>query len=63
MKWIVTSLVTSVIGIVVLLACEGNVFSLKVGDCFNGKHASTEYGIDITNVELMSCDEPHESEV
>jgi len=63
MRWILTSLVTSVIGIVVLAACEGNVFSLKVGDCYNGPSLNTEHAVDVMNVELVSCDEPHESEV
>ena len=63
MKWILTSLVTLVIGIVVLAACEGNVFSLKEGDCFNGALANTEHSIEVRNVDLVSCDEPHESEV
>ena len=63
MRWTLTSLVTLVIGIVVLAACEGNVFSLKVGDCFNGPLSNTEYSIEVRDVELVSCDEPHESEV
>ena len=63
MRWILASLATSVIGIVVLAACEGNVFSLKVGDCYNGPSANTEYLVEVSNVELVNCDEPHESEV
>ena len=63
MRWILTSLVTLVIGIGVLAACEGNVFSLKVGDCYNGPALPTEDYIVVTNVELVSCDDPHENEV
>jgi len=63
MRWILTLLLTSVIGIFVLMACEGNVFSLKEGDCFNGALANTEHSIEVRNVDLVSCDEPHESEV
>ena len=63
MRWTLTSLVTLVIGIVVLAACEGNVFSLKVGDCYNGAVASVEEHIEVTDVELVSCDDPHQNEV
>ena len=63
MRWTLTSLATLVIGIVVLAACEGNVFSLKVGDCFNGEESNTEESIEVTDVELVSCDDPHENEV
>ena len=63
MRWILTSLVTSVIGIVVLAACEGNVFSLKVGDCYNGPSSNYEHVVEVMNVELVSCDKPHEAEV
>ena len=37
---------------------EGNVFSLKVGDCFT----SVE-GTEIADVPLVDCAEPHEHEV
>ena len=63
MKWILTSLVTLVIGIVVLAACEGNVFSLKEGDCYNGPSTNTEEFTEAADVELVSCDDPHEDEV
>ena len=63
MRWILTSLVTSVIGIVVLAACEGNVFSLKVGDCYNGPSSYTGDITEVSGVELVSCDEPHTHEV
>ena len=62
MRWILTSLVL-VIGIVVLAACEGNVLSLKVGDCYNGAVSSVEEHIGVSDVELVSCDDPHENEV
>ena len=45
---------------VVIVACsgEGNVFSLKVGDCFN--QALEE---EVENVALVDCDELHQYEV
>ena len=48
---------------VVLVACKGNVFSLKQGDCFNGALANLQNHSHVTDVELVRCDEPHESEV
>ena len=63
MRWILMSLATLVIGLVVLAACEGNVSSLKVGDCYNGPMTSTGEHIEVTDVELVSCDDPHENEV
>ena len=63
MRWTLTSLVTLVIGIVVLAACEGNVFSLKVGDCYNGAVMNTEEHIEVADVGLVSCDDPHKNEV
>ncbi|MBI15314.1 MAG: septum formation family protein [Chloroflexi bacterium] len=61
MKWILISM----LGIVVLAACEGNVYSLKVGDCYNGVTIDKYSGetMEVRDVELVSCDEPHESEV
>jgi len=52
-----------VIGIVVLAACKGNVFSLKVGGCYNGVVTNTEEYIEVADVELVSCDDPHKNEV
>ncbi len=45
---------------VVIVACsgEGNVFSLKAGDCFNQGDAA-----EVENVELVDCDELHQYEV
>ena len=63
MRWILTSLVTLVIGIVVLAACEGNVFSIKVGDCSNGPSTNTEEYVEVTDGEFVSCDDPNENEV
>ena len=42
------------------LACasKGNIFSLNVGDCFNG----ATFG-EIEDVEIVKCSEPHNSEV
>ena len=63
MRFTLTSLVTLVIGIVVLAACEGNVFSLKVGDCYNGASLSGDDYKEFTDVEIVSCDDAHENEV
>jgi hypothetical protein len=40
------------------IACQGNVFQLKVGDCFNG--ASTGNVADVT---VVACSSPHDAEV
>ena len=56
-------LITLVLGILLLAACEGNVFSLKVGDCYNGAMLSTEESIEVADVDLVSCDDPHKNEV
>ncbi|MEO7117684.1 MAG: septum formation family protein [Candidatus Limnocylindrales bacterium] len=40
-------------------ACQGNVFALKVGDCFNN---STTEG-NVSNVEVIPCTDPHDYEV
>jgi hypothetical protein len=40
------------------MACQGNVFQLKVGDCFNG--ASTG---DVADVKVIDCAQPHDAEV
>ena len=63
MRWILPSLVTLVIGIVALSACGANVFSLKVGDCYNGPDVSSEQYTEVSDVEMVSCDDPHKSEV
>jgi len=65
MRWALTSLVTLIIGVAVLTACgEGNVFSLKVGDCYNSDVPITDESfVPVANVDLVSCDDPHESEV
>ena len=39
--------------------CQGNVFSLKVGDCFNGGAAGTE----VSDVTIVDCAKPHDAEV
>lgn len=42
----------------VTMACQGNVFQLKVGDCFNG--ASTG---DVSDVTVIACTSAHDAEV
>ena len=63
MRWILTSLVTLVIGVVVLAACEGGVSSLKVGDCYNGPSIKELTKITDIEIEPVSCDKPHDDEV
>jgi len=40
-----------------------SVFSLKVGDCYNGRFVAVGDVVDEGEVELVSCDEPHTNEV
>ena len=40
------------------LACQGNVFSLKVGDCFNGSATG-----EVTDVATIDCAQAHDDEV
>ena len=40
-------------------ACQGNVFSLSVGDCFN----DPDSGDEVANVEMVECGESHDNEV
>jgi hypothetical protein len=42
----------------VVAACQGNVFSLKVGDCFNGGSGET-----VLDVQVVACTEAHDFEV
>jgi Septum formation len=41
------------------MACQGNVFSLKVGDCFTGGAAGTE----VSDVSTVDCGQAHDAEV
>ena len=41
---------------------KGNVFSLEVGDCFNGPAFSYE-SVEVGDVDSVSCSEPHMYEV
>jgi hypothetical protein len=50
--------VATIVAISALAACEGNVFSLKVGDCFN----SDETG-EISDVAVVDCAQAHDAEV
>jgi len=53
-------LLATTVGSVGLSACtQGNVFSLSVGDCFSG----FADGIEIADVDIVSCGLPHDSEV
>jgi hypothetical protein len=40
------------------LACQGNVFQLKLGDCFTGGDSS-----QVTNVDVVDCAQAHDAEV
>ncbi|MDE2837710.1 MAG: septum formation family protein [Chloroflexota bacterium] len=51
----------AVIGFVIALAVgcgEGNVFELEEGDCFNQEESD-----EVSDVDIVSCDDPHEYEV
>lgn len=54
-RWLVT-----VVAAVAATACSSPaVFSLEVGDCFQYPEGQTE----VTEFEVVDCDEPHDSEV
>ena len=54
--------VVAPLGLVMALAAacggQGNVFDLKEGDCFNYEESE-----EITDVDLVECDDPHQREV
>ena len=54
------ALVFVVLTAVVVVACRGNVFSLEVGDCFNGPAEGYE---QVTDVRIVKCSESHDNEV
>lgn len=44
--------------LVLLVACEGNVFSLESGTCFNDEVLD-----EVSDVPVVDCAEPHDNEV
>jgi len=47
-----------------LAACNGNVFDLGIGDCFDDGEMSLGAGVEeIGDVPLIDCFEPHDNEV
>lgn len=40
-------------------ACQGNVFSLEIGQCFD----DTDETGEVSEVPIVDCDEPHDNEV
>lgn len=44
--------------LVLLAACEGNVFSLEVGTCFDDQVQE-----EVSDVPVVDCTEPHDNEV
>jgi len=44
--------------VVLLAACEGNVFSLEVGTCFDDEVLD-----EVSDVPVVDCAEPHDNEV
>lgn len=47
--------------VVAASACSaGNVFELRVGDCFQDEGGDVE---EVSSVEIVDCDEPHDNEV
>ena len=43
-------------------SAKGNVFSLSVGDCFNGVMSTYEHS-EVGDVDVVSCSKPHTYEV
>ncbi len=43
----------------VLVACNGNVFDLQVGQCFDDPESFEE----VSDVPIVDCEEPHDNEV
>jgi hypothetical protein len=59
MKFTRIALLVSVVSLFAAgCSSEGNVFALGVGDCFGG-----QAGGEISDVPIVECSEPHESEV
>ena len=56
MKAALTALAALVL--VTAAACQGNVFSLKLGDCYNGGSES-----EVSDVSVVPCTEAHDYEV
>ena len=65
MKMFIYTILVSITGIIILVACSNNIADLELGDCFNNnnKQAVGNIGEEIYNVEMVGCDEAHESEV
>jgi hypothetical protein len=52
------------IGVLLLVACEGNVHELQEGDCYNNiLIPDAEKTIEVMDVEMVTCEELHENEV
>ena len=47
---------------VALSGCQGNVFSLKVGDCLLSSSATADNS-EVSDVPVVGCDKAHESEI
>ena len=54
------ALVFVALAAVVVVACQGNVFSLEVGDCFNDPKDGFE---EVLDVEIVECSASHDNEV
>jgi len=54
----VTALLAAIALAATALACQGNVFQLKLGDCFVGGTSA-----EVSNVNVVACAEPHDAEV
>ena len=58
-----TPATTSTTPVATQAAVKQNVFTLQVGDCLNTELTKDSEGIEVSHVELVSCDGPHINEV
>jgi hypothetical protein len=56
---VASALLVVVLAAAALAACQGNVFSLKVGDCFTGGTSDE----NVSNVSIVDCSQPHDGEI
>ena len=54
----VTGLLAAIALAATALACQGNVFQLKLGECFTGGTSA-----NVANVDVVACTQPHDAEV
>jgi hypothetical protein len=54
----VTALLAAIALAATAVACQGNVFQLKLGDCFVGGNDA-----NVSNVDVVACTQAHDAEV